>query len=94
MEQPEGGNRPKFPRYVSAAPTTSDIQRQNRERERAPFDALVAAGLMSVSDTSIKVRSGLWANDVSDMPVRAYDLTPDGRKAISEVGARTATVRS
>jgi hypothetical protein len=88
-ERLEGGNQPDFPRYVSAAPTTSDIQRQNRERERAPFDALVAAGLMSVSDTTIKVRSGLWANDVSDMPVRAYDLTPDGRNALSEVGART-----
>ncbi|HOV04085.1 MAG TPA: hypothetical protein PLG99_06715 [Kaistiaceae bacterium] len=89
-ERPQGENQPDFPRYVSAAPPTSDIQRQNRERERAPFDALVAAGLMSVSETTIKVRSGLWANDVSDMPVRAYDLTTEGRNAVSEVGARTA----
>ncbi|MBB6191246.1 hypothetical protein FHS51_001468 [Sphingobium wenxiniae] len=89
-ERPEGDNPPDFPRYVSAAPTTSEPQAQNRQRERAPFDALVEAGLLKVGETAIKVRTGLWGNQSSDLPVRAYDLTPEGRKAVSQVGERTA----
>lgn len=93
IERPEGADAPDFPRYVSAVPTTTVVQQQGRERERAPFDALVEAGLLSATDTTIKVRSGLFAGDVKDMPVRAYDLTPAGRDAVSEVGARTAITR-
>lgn len=93
IERPEGANSPDFPRYVSNLPIATVSQQQGRERERAPFDALVEAGLLSVADTTIKVRSGIFAGDVKDVAVRAYDLTPAGREAISEVGARTAITR-
>ena len=89
-DHPEGAPPAAFPRYVSAASTTSVFQQQARERERAPFDALVDAGLFSVTDTSIKVRNSLFGNGTVDMPVRAYELTPEGKKAVSEVGARAA----
>ncbi len=87
--KPDGESPPAFPRYVSIAPATTELPRQNLQQAQASFEALVEAGLMSAAETTIKV-SDLWGRRAVDVPVRAYSLTAEGQKALSVVGEQTA----
>src|SRR3546814_4750820 len=73
-----------FPRYLDASPVTAKYAIESRARERAPFDALVEAGLMSVEEATISVKAGLFGDQTRDLPVRAYDLTEEGKKRSEE----------
>src|SRR3546814_1849290 len=79
-----------FPRYLDASPVTAKYAIESRARERAPFDALVEAGLMSVEEATISVKAGLFGDQTRDLPVRAYDLTEEGKKVVSSEGEKTA----
>lgn len=86
---PAGDDDAPFPRYLNASPVTAQYAIESRARERAPFDALVAAGLMKVEEATVSVKP-LFGNRNRDVPVLAYDLTDEGRKALSAEGEKTA----
>jgi len=88
--KPDGADDAPFPRYLDASPVTAKYLLEGRARERAPFDALVDAGLLQVEETTISAKVGLFGNQDREVPVRAYDLTDAGRKAISTEGEKTA----
>lgn len=87
---PAAASDEPFPRYIDARPAANDFAKQNRQREQAPFDALVDAGLLKVEETTISVKVGLWGNDQGEIPVRAYNLSEDGSKAVTSTGEKTA----
>lgn len=89
IEPREATDRP-FPRYLDSSPVTASFALENRERQRAPFDALVDAGLLKVEETTIEAKAGLFADTVQKVPVRAYDLTDAGTRAISTKRETTA----
>jgi hypothetical protein len=78
-----------FPRFVDASPVTAKYAVESRQRQLAPFDAMVDAGLLRVEETTIKAKSG-WGNDVHEVPVRSYDLTEAGKNALTTKGEKTA----
>lgn len=86
---PVAANGAPFPRYIDARPTTSEFAMQSRQREQAPFDALVDAGLLKVEEATINVQVGLFGDQQSEIPVRAYDLSEDGSKAVTSKGEKT-----
>lgn len=79
-----------FPRYIDATPVTSELAQSNRQREQAPFDALVDAGLMVMTETTIEVRASFFGDQTKAVQVRAYDLSDDGLKAVVSKGEKTA----
>src|SRR3546814_717918 len=87
---PDSAGDAPFPRYLDASPVTAKYAIESRARERAPFDALVEAGLMSVEEATISVKAGLFGDQTRDLPVRAYDLTEEGKKVVSSEGEKTA----
>ena len=82
-------NDAPFPRYLNASPVTAQYAVESRARERAPFDAMVDAGLMKVEEATVSVKP-LFGNQNRDVPVRAYDLTDAGKKTLSSEGEKTA----
>lgn len=85
---PDGAGDAAFPRYVDASPVTARFAIENRQRRQAPFDALVDAGLMKVQETRIPVK--MMFGGAKEVPVRAYDLTDAGKKAVSSEGEKSA----
>jgi len=77
----------EYPRYVDASPLTAKFAIENRERQEAPFAALVDAGLMTVRDARISIRAGLFDDTEKEVPVHAYELSAEGKKAIATTPA-------
>lgn len=87
---PDATGDAPFPRYLDASPVTAKYAVESRARERAPFDALVDVGLMKAEETTISIKAGLFSDQMRELPVRAYDLTEQGKKAVSSEGEKTA----
>lgn len=86
---PTAASDEPFPRYTDARPVTSELATQSRQREQTPFDALVDAGLLTVKEATISVKAGLFGDQQSEIPVRAYDLSEDGKAAVLVEGEKT-----
>lgn len=93
MLSPAEPSEEEFPRYIDASPVTNELAQSNRSREQAPFDALVDAGLMVMTETTLEVRAGLFSDQTKAVPVRSYDLSDEGRKVVVSKGERTAFSR-
>lgn len=78
-----------FPKFVDASSTKSSMQQESRQRQAAPFDALVGAGLLSASNTEIGVDSGMFGGRLRQLPVKAYVLTDAGKAAVVTKGEKT-----
>lgn len=79
----------EYPRYVDASPLTAKFAIENRERQEAPFAALVDAGLMTVRDARISIRAGLFDDTEKEVPVHAYELSAEGKKALATTPTRS-----
>lgn len=79
-----------FPRYVDASPLTAKFAQESRARVEAPLAALVDAGLLTVKDDSIQIKAGLFGDGLKEIPVHAYELSDDGKKAVATEGEQTA----
>jgi len=79
-----------FPRYIDASPLTAQFALESRARQEAPFLALVDAGLMTVRNAGVSVRASLFGDAEKEIPVHAYDLSEEGRKAVVTEGEKTA----
>lgn len=87
--RPDGADEAPFPRYLDISPTTAKYILEGRTREQARFDALVEVGLLKVEETTI-AKKALFGNQSQNVPVRAYDLTDTGKKAVSSEGEKSA----
>lgn len=94
--QPAGENRgytalPIYYEVPSRPGSAQDLFKRRTEQ----VDALVSAGLMQATDTTIPQR-GMFAEDNRAIKVKAYDLTDAGRHALAkpEEGSQSAFTSS
>jgi hypothetical protein len=79
-------NRPggAYPRYLESPtePNLRQVERENRLKAVAPYDALVDVGLLKATHTRL-AQSG-WFGEDKNVAVIAYDLTDKGKQTVAK----------
>lgn len=85
--QPDGGfgvDSETFPVTIELEPVKHPNQAERNAEKLAQFEALAKAGLLSVKDTQVQGKGGLWGHQGQMLDAKEYALTDAGRASYQE----------